>query len=79
MRRAIWNPQHLNFPGASAREVEEQVTRPMEKFLYEIKGVEYVYSIIKPGENLTIVRFNVGENTAVIWKTRMMVLVAFFL
>lgn len=53
----------VSFPGASAREVEEQVTRPMEKFLYEIKGVEYVYSIIKPGENLTIVRFNVGENT----------------
>lgn len=53
----------VSFPGASAGEVEEQVTRPMEKFLYEIKGVEYVYSIIKPGENLTIVRFNVGENT----------------
>lgn len=53
----------VSFPGASAQEVEEQVTRPMEKFLYEIKGVEYVYSIIKPGENLTIVRFNVGENT----------------
>jgi len=53
----------VSFPGASAEEVEERVTRPMEKFLYEIKGVEYVYSIIKPGENLTIVRFNVGENT----------------
>lgn len=52
----------VSFPGASAQEVEERVTRPMEKFLYEIKGVEYVYSIIKPGENLTIVRFNVGEN-----------------
>ena len=53
----------VSYPGASAQEVEERVTRPMEKFLYEIKGVEYVYSIIKPGENLTIVRFNVGENT----------------
>ncbi len=53
----------VSYPGASAQEVEELVTRPMEKFLYEIKGVEYVYSIIKPGENLTIVRFNVGEST----------------
>jgi multidrug efflux pump subunit AcrB len=50
------------YPGASAREVEERVTRPMEKFLWEIKGVEYVYSIVRPGSNLTIVRFYVGEN-----------------
>lgn len=52
----------VSYPGASAKEVEERVTKPMEKFLWEIKGVEYVYSIVKPGENLTIVRFNVGEN-----------------
>jgi multidrug efflux pump subunit AcrB len=50
------------YPGASAREVEERVTRPMEKFLWEIRGVEYIYSIVKPGMNLTIVRFYVGEN-----------------
>jgi multidrug efflux pump subunit AcrB len=50
------------YPGASAKEVEERVTRPMEKFLWEIKGVEYIYSIVKPGMNLTIVRFYVGED-----------------
>ncbi len=50
------------YPGASAREVEERVTRPMEKFLWEIKGVEYIYSIVRPGMNLTIVRFYVGED-----------------
>jgi len=50
------------YPGASAREVEERVTLPMEKFLWEIKGVEYIYSIVRPGMNLTIVRFYVGEN-----------------
>lgn len=50
-------------PGMSAKEVESRVTKPMEKLLWEIKGVEYVYSIIKPGMNLTIVRFYVGENT----------------
>jgi multidrug efflux pump subunit AcrB len=50
------------YPGASAREVEERVTLPMEKFLWEINGVEYIYSIVRPGMNLTIVRFYVGEN-----------------
>ena len=49
-------------PGMSAHEVESQVTKPMEKLLWEIKGVEYVYSIVKPGMNLTIVRFYVGQN-----------------
>ena len=50
------------YPGASPQEVEARVTKPMEKLLWEIKGVEYVYSIIKPGFNLTIVRFLVGES-----------------
>lgn len=50
------------YPGASAKEVEERVTRPMEKLLWEIKGVEYIYSIVKPGHNLTIVQFYAGEN-----------------
>jgi len=50
------------FPGASAKEVEDRVTRPMEKLLWEIKGVKYVYSISKPGMSLAIVRFKVGED-----------------
>ncbi|MEN6448107.1 MAG: efflux RND transporter permease subunit [Syntrophaceae bacterium] len=52
----------VSFPGATPKEVEERVTTPMEKLLWEIKGVEYVYSIVRPGSNLTIVRFYVGEN-----------------
>lgn len=52
----------VQYPGATAQEVEARVTKPMEKLLWEIKGVEYVYSIVKPGMNLTIVRFYVGEN-----------------
>ncbi|MBU4262876.1 MAG: efflux RND transporter permease subunit [Proteobacteria bacterium] len=52
----------VTYPGATAKEVEERVTKPMEKFLWEIKGVEYIYSIVKPGMNLTIVRFYVGED-----------------
>lgn len=49
-------------PGASAKEVEERVTNPMEKLLWEIPGVEYVYSISRPGESLVIVRFEVGHD-----------------
>ena len=30
----------VQMPGASAHEVEERVTRPMEKLLWEIPGVE---------------------------------------
>ncbi|HAM51778.1 MAG TPA: multidrug transporter AcrB, partial [Nitrospiraceae bacterium] len=52
----------VTYPGASAKEVEARVTGPMEKLLWEIKGVEYIYSIVKPGMNLTIVRFYVGED-----------------
>src|SRR5579883_1980229 len=49
-------------PGASSREVEERVTKPMEKLLWEIPGVEYIYSTSSPGQALTIVRFRVGED-----------------
>ncbi len=49
-------------PGASAKEVEMRATKPMEKLLWEIPGVEYIYSTSYPGYSLTVVRFYVGEN-----------------
>jgi multidrug efflux pump subunit AcrB len=49
-------------PGASAKEVEQRVTTPMEKLLWEIPGVEYVYSTSSPGMAMAIVRFYVGQN-----------------
>ena len=49
-------------PGASAREVEERVTKPMEKLLWEIPGVEYIYSTSSPACRLAIVRFLVGQD-----------------
>ncbi len=52
----------VSMPGASAREVEERVTKPMEKLLWEIPGVEYVYSTSSPGSSLAIVRFLVGQD-----------------
>lgn len=47
-------------PGFTAKEVEERATRPMEKLLWEIPGVEYIYSTSREGECLAIVRFKVG-------------------
>ena len=49
-------------PGASAKEVEERVTKPMEKLLWEIPGVEYIYSTSAPGSAMAIVRFYVGQD-----------------
>jgi multidrug efflux pump subunit AcrB len=49
-------------PGATAAEVENRVTRPMEKLLWEIPGVEYLYSTSSPGSSLVIVRFEVGTD-----------------
>jgi len=52
----------VQMPGASAHEVEERVTKPMEKLLWEIPGVEYIYSTSSPGMSLAIVRFLVGQD-----------------
>jgi multidrug efflux pump subunit AcrB len=52
----------VGMPGASAREVEERVTKPMEKLLWEIPGVEYIYSTSSPNMSLAIVRFAVGQD-----------------
>ena len=52
----------LSLPGASAKEVEQRLTKPTEKLLWEIPGVEYIYSTSMPGQTLVIVRFRVGED-----------------
>ena len=49
-------------PGLSAKEVEKRVTTPMEKLLWEIPGVEYVYSTSSSGMSMVVVRFLVGED-----------------
>lgn len=52
----------VQMPGATAEEVEQRITRPMEKLLWEIPGVEYIYSTSMPGMAMAVVRFYVGEN-----------------
>jgi multidrug efflux pump subunit AcrB len=49
-------------PGSTAKEIEERATRPMEKLLWEVPGVEYLYSTSRDSESLVIVRFKVGED-----------------
>ncbi|MFH2092022.1 MAG: efflux RND transporter permease subunit [Pseudomonadota bacterium] len=52
----------VQMPGASAKEVEQRVTKPMEKLLWEIPGVEYIYSTSMPGMSMAVVRFLVGQD-----------------
>jgi multidrug efflux pump subunit AcrB len=52
----------VQMPGASVAEIEQRVTRPLEQLLYEVPGVEYLYSTSSPGSAMLIVRFLVGED-----------------
>ncbi|HWR34322.1 MAG TPA: efflux RND transporter permease subunit [Clostridia bacterium] len=50
----------VQMPGASAAEVQERVSVPMERLLREIPGVEYIYTISHPEASMLVVRFEVG-------------------
>jgi multidrug efflux pump subunit AcrB len=52
----------VQLPGASAEEVENRVVTPLEKAIFEIDGVEYVYSTSQPSGGLIIARFAVGTD-----------------
>ncbi|MDY6792100.1 MAG: efflux RND transporter permease subunit [Thermodesulfobacteriota bacterium] len=52
----------VQMPGAGAKEVEQRITSPMEKLLWEIPGVEYVYTTSSPGLSMAVVRFLVGQD-----------------
>ncbi len=53
---------YLPLPGSTPKEVEERVVKPFEGKMWEIKGVEYVYSMSRPGMGIVTVRFLVGED-----------------
>ena len=48
------------FAGASARDVEQLVSTPLEQKLSEIEGVKHVYSISRPGMAVLTVEYTVG-------------------
>ncbi|KHK00567.1 efflux RND transporter permease subunit [Desulfovibrio sp. TomC] len=53
---------HVSMPGATPKEIENRVIAPMERILWEIAGVEYLYSTAGDGEAMTVVRFAVGAD-----------------
>ncbi|MDD5727068.1 MAG: efflux RND transporter permease subunit, partial [Victivallales bacterium] len=52
----------VEFPGHSPAEVEQLVTMPLERLLWQIDGVEHVYSVSNRGSAFVGVRFYVGED-----------------
>ena len=53
---------YVHMPGASAAEVEKLVSTRLEKLLWQVDGVEYVYSMSRPDLAIVTVRFYVGED-----------------
>ena len=49
-------------PGASPREAENLLARPIEQRMLEIPGVDHVYSVSGDGYAMVTVRFKVGED-----------------
>src|SRR5262245_8589814 len=54
---------YVNFPGHSAAEVEQLIATPLERILYQIDGVEFVYSMSREGQAIITVRYYVGEDS----------------
>ncbi|MDY6838443.1 MAG: efflux RND transporter permease subunit [Thermodesulfobacteriota bacterium] len=52
----------VQVPGATAEEVEKLVATPLERLLWQIDGVEYVYSVSRRDMAVVTVRFCVGED-----------------
>ncbi len=52
----------ISAPGLSAKQVEKQVTLPLEKILSQITGVEHIYSRSASGKAVVTLRYFVGED-----------------
>jgi len=52
----------VGMPGATPRETENLLARPIEQRMWEVPGVEYVYGMAGDGYSMTTVRFKVGED-----------------
>ena len=53
----------IRFPGASPEEVENLVVINLEKKLWEMEGLEDLYSLARPGFAVVTAKFRVGEDT----------------
>lgn len=52
----------VGYPGASPKEVESRVVKPLEKIISNIKGVEHIHSMAMNGRAMIIVQFYVGQD-----------------
>ncbi len=52
----------LSYPGASPKEVESRVVKPLEKLISNIPGVEYVYATAMEEQAMVIIQFYVGQD-----------------
>ena len=52
----------ISAPGLSAKQIEKQVTLPLEKLLSQITGIEHIYSRSHPGQAVVTLRYFVGED-----------------
>ncbi|MCP4020865.1 MAG: efflux RND transporter permease subunit, partial [Desulfobacteraceae bacterium] len=53
---------YIEAPGATPQEIEKLVATPLEQILWEIDGVEYVYSMSTRETAMVTVRFFVGQD-----------------
>ncbi len=52
----------VSVPGVNAKQVERQVTTPLEKLLAQVNGVEHIYSVTNNAQAIVTLRFHVGES-----------------
>ncbi|WP_017756561.1 efflux RND transporter permease subunit [Calidifontibacillus oryziterrae] len=53
---------YIAYPGHTAEDIENRITKVIEKKLWEIDGIEYIYSTSTPGMANFITRFKVGSD-----------------
>ena len=53
---------YTNADGLSANDVENKITKVIEKSVWGQTGVDYIYSASQPNRSMVTVRFKVGEN-----------------
>ncbi|HHY75026.1 MAG TPA: efflux RND transporter permease subunit [Bacillus bacterium] len=53
---------YIAYPGHTAEDIENRITKVMEKKLWEIDGIEYIYATSTPGMANFITRFKVGSD-----------------
>ncbi|MDH3368553.1 MAG: efflux RND transporter permease subunit, partial [Gemmatimonadota bacterium] len=52
----------VGLPGAGPREVERRLVEPLERAIWEVPAVEYVYSVAQSDGALVTARFMVGTD-----------------